>query len=512
MEATKTSESRNIRGGVILSYLILAVSIIGSLFVTNRVLNYIGDYNYGLYSFVNSIISWLNILSTSLIASFLRYTSIEAKNNNGDVGRTNTIYLKVLGIMGAGILFVGVFAVGILYFLKINFAHYSWEESQIIYVLALVAVINISITLPSSIFTQFVVYKKRFIFEKSLLLTLTIAQFAAHFLIAYFTKNVVFIAVYSVAATLLTLATNYFFSKKYLDMRFANAPIKDNKLLLKSIWAFSSVLILNSVVDQVNSHLDKTLLGFFSKPENVTIYQMGHQFDIYLSSLAVAISGVFAPKIHELCVNDEGDKVNALFLRISKLQAIVVVFVAFGFVSCGYDFVVWWLGKDRINTYYVGSMLMLLSIMPLSVKLALEIQKAKNKLKFRSVLFFFMAIFNALLSIVLLITIDKEYSVFACLAGTVVSSTICQWVAMNIYNSKVMQLPIKKHLLNLTKYIIFGLIGTAVAIGTKFLLSTYSLKPLFMFLIEGFAFVICYLILLLAFDRVFIFSFLKKKN
>lgn len=88
-------DRKNIKFCVVLSYVVMAVSILGSLFVSNIVLIYIGDYNYGLYSFVNSITTWLTVISSSLTASFLRFTSIEAKEFNS-TERTNTIYLKSL--------------------------------------------------------------------------------------------------------------------------------------------------------------------------------------------------------------------------------------------------------------------------------------------------------------------------------------------------------------------------------------------------------------------------------
>ena len=81
------SDRKNIKFGVILSFVSLGVSIIGTLFITNRVLNYIGDYNYGLYSFVNSITSWLSIVSAALSASFLRFATSESKKIKGTFGK-----------------------------------------------------------------------------------------------------------------------------------------------------------------------------------------------------------------------------------------------------------------------------------------------------------------------------------------------------------------------------------------------------------------------------------------
>ena len=94
------SDSKNIKLGAILSYVAMLISILGALFITNRVLNYIGDYNYGLYSFVNSITSWLTVLSSALASSFLRFQTIESKKNKESTSKTNGLYFELLLILG----------------------------------------------------------------------------------------------------------------------------------------------------------------------------------------------------------------------------------------------------------------------------------------------------------------------------------------------------------------------------------------------------------------------------
>lgn len=509
-KARALTENQNKRGGVILSYISLIISIIGSLFITNRVLNYIGDYNYGLYSFVNSIVAWLNVLSSSLIASYLRFTAIESKENDGNIGRTNSLYFKMLLTLGSGILGVGIFILCMLYFGHVTFAKYSWDDCQLIYLLGLLAVINVSITLPSTIFTQYIHYKKQFIFEKTVSIIVTILSFLFHFVIAYFTRNIIFIALYSVVSTIFVLLVQFTFCKKKLAIQFGHAPIRENSLLLRSIFLFSSIMLLNSIVDQINSHVDKTLLGIYSIPENITIYQMGQMFNGYLATLVVAVSSVFVPQIHDLCAKNDKKNVDAVFLRVSRLQGIIVVFVAFGFVACGYDFILWWLGETRIYAYYVGAVLMILSIMPQSVKLALEIQKAQNKHKFRSFLYFGIALINVALSILFLNIFPSKYSVFACLLGTVIASLICQVVAMNIYNKFVMKLPMEKHWLQLGKQILFGILSVGLAYSCKFFLLSAIPSLLFKFILEGTVYVLAYGILLMMFDRKFIFGVIRK--
>ena len=501
-----SNEKKNMKWGVILSYFSMFVGLVGTLLVTNRVLDYIGDYNYGLYSFVNSITTWITVLSSALAASYLRFTSIEARDNDGDVSRTNSLYFKFLFLLGLIVLIIGLSVIGIMYINGMCIGHYSFEDSKLMYLLFVYSIINISISLPASIFILFINYKKKFIYEKSILVLTEILKYLGHFLIAYYTRNILVISIYTIITTVFTLSLNFMFCKIRLKMSFSKTYFKENKSLVQSIIAFSSILILNSIVDQINSNVDKTLLGFFSKPEDVTIYSLGQQFNTYLGASSIAISSVFAPKIHELCAKDEKEEVNSLFLKVSRLQALFVCIIAFGFVSCGRDFVLWWVGPARQDAYFVGIVLMFLSIMPLSVKLSIEVQRAYNKHKFRSYLYLIVSILNIAISILFLILLPIEYSIYACLIGTVISSLICHWIGINIYNDKVIGLPMKKHYIQLLKYIFLSLLSVSFVMFLKYYiienLDSYLLKVI----IEGFSFVFVFGLLMLIFD----FKYLKR--
>lgn len=487
--------------GVVLSYIGMLVSIFGALFITNRILNFIGDYNYGLYSFVNSITSWLTIVSSALASSFLRFTTIESKEKNGDTSKTNGLYFELLLILGGGILLIGLGTIGILYGFRVELGKYNWHDSQLMYALFALSIFNISLTMPTSVYSLYIHFKNKFIFGKVLTITTTIINFAGHLLIAYFTRNIIYIAVFTIIITLATFAMNFIFSKGVLKMKIVRASFKENKVLIGSIIAFSSILLFNTVVDQVNTNVDKTLLGIFSIPEDVTIYQMGQQFGTYMMTMSVAVSGVFAPTLHHLVVDKKREELDRLFLKISKVQTIILCAVAFGFLTCGYDFVLWWLGPKRINSYYVGATLLLVNLCPLTMNASIEIQRAENKHKFRAFVYFGAAILNVLISIAFLLILPQDKAIVACLIGTLITKTGSHWFAMNIYNSREIKLPIRKYMFTLISFMIVGFSSFAVTLGIKNLFIRNIDSSLIRFLSEGTVFVITYVLGIFAFDR-----------
>lgn len=490
----RLSDSKNIRWGVILSYVAMLISIFGALFVSNRVLNLIGDYNYGLYSFVNSITSWLTVLSSALASSFLKFTTVEAKENNGNPARTNTLYLKLLLILGLGILVIGLSTIGLLYGLNINLGKYNWNDSKLMYGLFALSIINISLTMPTSVYSLYIHYKNRFVFGKILTIVTTIINFVGHFLIAYFTKNVLLIAVFTICITLITFGMNLLYGKKEAGIQFTKASLRENKVLISSIIAFSSILLFNTVVDQVNTNVDKTLLGIFSIPQDVAIYQMGQQFGTYMMTMSVAVSGVFAPTLHKLVVNKNQEEINRLYLKISRVQTIILTAVAFGFLSCGYDFVLWWLGPNRINAFYVGFILLIVNICPLTMNSSIEIQRAKNMHKFRAFVYFGAAILNVLISILFLFILPQEHAIFACLIGTVITKVSSHWIAMNIYNKKAIGLPVGKYMLTLLWHVLIALVGFTIVYILRSTILLQLSNPLMRFVCEGSIFVLIYFI------------------
>ena len=503
-------DSLNIRLGVILSYVGMFVSIIGSLIVSNRILNYIGDYNYGLYSFVNSITMWLTVVSSALTASYLRFSTMELKSS-GNVKKTNTIYLKMLGMIGFLVIFFGILIILTLFFSNINLGKYNWEDSKLMYFLFLISIFNIGISMPCNIFSLYINFKKEFIFGKIIAIVISILTFFGNFLIAFLFRSVILLSLFSIVITLINLCFNFVFSRKKLGISFGKAALRENKTLLNSIVVFSGILLLNSIVDQVNTNVDKTLLGIFSIPENVTIYQMGQQLAGYLTTMSVSVSGVFAPTIHELVLESKNDKIDSLFLKVSKIQIVILCCVVFGFLCAGKNFVIWWIGEKRVNSFYVCFALMLISLCPLTMNSSIEIQRARNKHLFRAITYIVLAILNILLSIIMLNILDDAYSIYACLLGTIVTTFLSHWILMNIYNKNKMGLSVGKYLINLFLYMFVGFISFVLCrvISSHFIHAVESY--FFKFVIESMVFAIIYFIFIVLFNHRIILASIKDK-
>jgi O-antigen/teichoic acid export membrane protein len=121
-----------------------------------------------------------------------------------------------------------------------------------------------------------------------------------------------------------------------------------------------------------------------------------------------------------------------LFTKIGRIKFYVLMLVVIGFVSVGKAFMVLWGGPEYVESYYIALLLIIPAVVPLSQSLGIEIQRAKNMHQTRSVVYFFIAIGNVLLSIPLI----QLYGGIGAALGTAIALFLGNVLFMNWYYHK----------------------------------------------------------------------------
>ena len=289
-----------------ISYITLFVSIIGAFVVTPRILEYLGDEQYGLLNFANSITAWLTVISSALAASYIKFAS-EHKKEGKDVGIVNTSYFRIFAILALIMLVIIGAGIGIFYGFNVQLPQYSFEENRLILSLLLVSGINVALNVFFSVFNNFLTYRKQFIFIRIVALAVAFLTFACNLIFAFTTRNVLSVSIVAVVLTSVSSVITVFYAFKKERMTFSHKGFKETSPLIKSIIIFSSYVLLNAVVDQINAHLDKTLLGLMVNAQAVTDYTLAKYFNGYLLVLVGAISSTFMPKVHEIVAEEFAD-------------------------------------------------------------------------------------------------------------------------------------------------------------------------------------------------------------
>lgn len=422
--------------GSILSYLQMALNVIIQLAYTPVMIRLLGQNEYGLYNTVSSTISMLSVLSLGFNSGYIRYYSIYKKDNNKSaISKLNGLFLIIFIVIGFIGLLCGLF---LSFNLKLIFdeglTQSEYEKAKILMILL---TFNLAISFPMSVFQNIISAHEKFIFLKLLGMVKTI--FSPLITLPLLLLGFRSIAMVAVTVTLTFVVDVVYCGYVFLVMK-EKFIFKDfEKGIFKSLFSYTIFIALNTVIDQINWNIDKLLLGRFRGTEEVAIYSVGFTLYQCYMMFSVSISGVFTPRIHKI-VNATKDNLSKqkkdlteLFIRIGRIQFLILGLVATGITFFGKFFIVRiWAGEGYDNAYYVALLLIIPASIALIQNLGIEIQRAENKHQFRSIVYFVMALINLGLSIILC----QKFGAVGSAIGTAISLIVANGFVMNVYYNR----------------------------------------------------------------------------
>lgn len=426
------NKGNQLKMGSFLSYAQMGLGVIIGLVYTPVMLRLLGQNEYGLYNTVASTISMLSILSLGFNSSYVRYFA--KYKNEGDteaIERLNGLILVVFSVIGLIALCCGLF-------LSNNLAivfdkGLTEEEYRIARILMLLLTVNLAISFPMSVFQNIISANERFIFLKVVgLLKTVVSPLMTIPLLLMGYRSIAMVTV-TVTISLVADICYVYYVLKPLNNRFKFHHFEPG--LLKSMFIYSSFIALNILIDQINWNIDKMLLGRFKGTAIVSIYSIGFTLYSHYQSFSSAISGVFTPRIHNIYNRFKEDTVKLnretteLFIKIGRIQFLILALIMSGLIIFGQSFIAMWAGEQYHDSYYVMLLLTVPATIPLIQNSGIEIQRAQNKHKFRSICYTVMALINLALSIVLC----QKYGAIGSAVGTAISLIVANGIIMNIY-------------------------------------------------------------------------------
>lgn len=474
--------SNQLKAGTILSYMQMALNIVINLLYTPIMLKTLGKGEYGLYQTITSTISMLSLLSLGFNASYIRYFSkYKIKNDINAIQRLNGLFFVIFSIIGLIAFICGMF---ITFNLNIVFDNgLTADEYSLAKILMFISTINLAIMFPMSVFQNIIAANERFVVLKSLgMLKTVFSPLLCMPLLLMGFRSISIVSV-TLIVSIFTDCIYVYYVIRVLHNRFLFNRFDSN--LVKSLFVYTSFIAINLIVDQINLNIDKILLGRFRGTGETALYSVGFTIYHMYQSFSASISSVFTPRIHKIVnetkenINLQKTKLTEIFVKVGRIQFMVLGLIASGIVFWGRTFIVdFWAGREYGNSYIVAIMLILSSSIALIQNIGIEIQRALNKHRFRSIVYLIMAFLNLGLSIILC----KIYGAVGSAFGTAISLIVANGIIMNIYYNKQCNINIVffwknifKMSIGLVPPIIFGIVITNIVDTTNILLFLCSI-------------------------------------
>lgn len=435
--------------GIILSYLSQGLHILVTLFYTPLMLRLLGQSEYGLYQIAYSVVSYLSLFTFGFSSAYVKFFSKAKVDSNPDeaLRKVNGMFMTVFSFLGLLVLILGAFLV--FNSEAVLGTNLTSEELDTCKILMAIMVVNCAINFPTTVFSNYFIANEKFIFLQTIGLIGIIINPCLTFPLLLLGFKSVSLASVMLAISLFKLVAYLFYSVVKLKMRF---QVKGMKLgLLKDISAFSLFIFIESVVSTINMSLDRFLLGRLVGSVSAAIYSVGGQINTLYITLSTSISSVFTPKINMMVETGKKRKdLSDMFIKIGKIQFMVLYLILLGFTVFGKRFIEIWAGTGYENAFYVALVLIWPNTINLIQNIAIEIQRALGLQKYRSFMYLGIAIMNIVISVFF---IGLWGEVGAAL-GTCIAWIIGSGIVMNIFYYKKVQLDIKgfwKNIISIAK-------------------------------------------------------------
>lgn len=422
--------------GIILSYVVIVLNMIIGIAYTPFLLRMLGQSEYGLYSIIYSVMSYITIMDMGFGNAIIIYTARYINQKDKEKQE------KLHGMFFVIYCIIGVIAtlVGIILYLNINVLFgnsMTLIELSKAKKMVLILTFNLAITFPLSIFGNIIIAYEEFVASKIIKILQILLQPLLMLPLLFMGFKAIAMVVVLTIANIVCLLLNTVICIKKLNIKLKFRGF--DKEILKEIFAYSFFIFLNQIIDKVNWSLDQFILGSIAGTIQTAIYSVASQLNNMYMNFSTAISGVMLPKVTKMEEDKKSDKeFTDIFIKTGRLQYLLLGLIVTGFILFGQPFINWWAGSGYENAYIIACILMIPITIPLIQNIGLSILQAKNLYKYRTIIFIGIALLNVIISIPL----TKLYGGIGAAIGTAISLILGQGILLNIYYYKKVKINI----------------------------------------------------------------------
>ena len=461
-----------LKAGAILSYVSIGLNNIVGLLYTPFMLRMLGQNEYGLYSLVASVVSYLTVLDLGFANAIVRYTA--KFRAEGKIREQYDLFGMFL------ILYTGIGIIAFLLGLGIYFnvdrlfdAAMTTEDLRKIRVMMLLMCFNLAFTFPMSIWGAIITAYENFVFQKLVNIARIVLNplvMVALLLLGY--KAIAMVVVIT-SFNVLTLCVNawYCFHKIRIKVCFG----KFRWGFLREISVYSLWIFLDAIVSRFYSSVGQIVLGIYRGASAVAIYALAIQLKSLFTSFSTALNSVLLPKMTALASKENSEKeISDLFIRISRLQYFVMSFILVGFIIFGKEFIILWGGAEYVQTYYISLIILIPFSIDLISNVGITVLQAKNKLKYRSI----PMIIGSVIGFILAFPFTDRFGIYGCAWAISISIFLSNALASNIVFYKIGKINVLRYWKEVASMLWLPVVAIAICFYVKSYINISTVQSL----------------------------------
>lgn len=419
-----------LKSGVIISYINIALNMFINIFFAPFLISSLGDAEYGVYRVVMSFAGQLSIMTlgmATLVSRNIVYFDTKKQQKEKENFLAMALIISV-------ILSLAAFIFGMVMYLgadNIFKNSLSGAEIETAKRLIFIFIINISLTILNDFFAGMLTGHERFIEANTIKLVKLILRVVTLILLLSLGFKSVAIVTVDLMLTVIVLLFNIVYGMGKLKERVKYHYF--DKEMFKTSILFSSAILLQAIINQVNQNLDGFILGVMVEPEIVAVYSVALTIFTTYGNIPTAMTSVFAPTVTRMvALEKSNEELTSFVSRIGRYQLMIAGLIVAGFILFGEEFLCVWINERYLPAYKVTLLLIIPTTIPLIQNGCDVILNAKLKRLAKSIILSLVAVLNLVISVLLI----KRIGYIGAAYGTAISMIVGNVIIMNIYLQK----------------------------------------------------------------------------
>lgn len=466
----------NIRLATIISYLTLGLGNVISIVYTPFMLSTLGESEYGIFTLVNTIISYIYLLDMGLGNAIIRYNSkYMAENDKENLQKVNGMFLLLYSFIAI----IGVIIGIILYFnLDLIFTNgLTIQEIFRLKIMFIIAIINLVFAFPFNVFNGIISANEKFVFLKTITFIRTILNPIIMVTILVFGYRAIGMLAASTIFNILIGFINIFYCFKVLKVKLVFKGF--NRKLYKEIFKYSFYIFLSAIAYKIYWSTDQIILGMFVSSSAIAVYSIGMQLNSYFTSFSNVINNMFLPRLTKITTIDESkDELMQILIRVSRIQGFIALYILVGFILVGKQFIARWAGDNYELSYYIALLVMVPQLLSIIQALFATMLEAMNRHKVKAFIYLGVSVFNLILTLILVNYLETIGCAIATAIGVIINT-----ILNNIYYSKKLKLNMRYYWRQVVGIVLPATLSLIVGVGLVVIIKPSSYVSIFLFIV-----------------------------
>lgn len=320
----------------------MAICAILGLFTTRLSLQALGVNDFGLFSVVGSIMTFISIFNTIMLSTCNRFLALAI--GKGNLIEINKVFNVNRVIFAGCALFLLLIAFPIGYYYVRNYIHYDGpiENALIVFVISIIGSVISTFSIP---YNGLLIAKERFVLFSAVDVVLHVVRLYIVYLLVYHFANKLLI--YSILQAV-TIASPTIIYSVYCRRHFGPITkwnfIKE-KQYYKKIFSFSGWVAVGAVVTVARQQGATFLVNAFFNTVMNTALGIANSINMYITLFANNLTQPIQPQITKSYAVNNIERTKSLLVASTKYSFMLMLLISVPFLIDSEWIIKLWLGR-----------------------------------------------------------------------------------------------------------------------------------------------------------------------